>query len=52
MREAGEVLCADVYKDGTGMVEFANRKDMEWAAKYLDDSKFRSHEVKSLIVSF
>ena len=46
MREAGEVLCADVYKDGTGVCEFANRKDMQWAAKYLDDSKFKSHEVK------
>jgi len=44
MREAGEVLCADVYKDGTGVCEFANRKDMQWAAKYLDDSKFKSHE--------
>jgi len=47
MREAGEVLCADVYKDGTGVCEFARRKDMEWAAKYLDDSKFRSHENES-----
>lgn len=46
MREAGDVCYSDVYKDGTGVVEFLRRKDMEYAVKHLDDSKFRSHEVK------
>lgn len=47
MREAGEVLYADVYKDGTAVCEFSNHDDMKWAVKYLDDSKFRSHENES-----
>ena len=46
MREAGDVLFTDVYKDGTGLVEFQLREDMKFAIKNLDDSKFRSHEVK------
>ncbi len=45
MREAGDVLYADVFKDGTGVVEFARYSDMKWAIKNLDDTKFRSHEV-------
>ena len=45
MREAGDVCYADVYKDGTGVVEFLRYEDMKYAAKKLDDSKFRSHEV-------
>lgn len=45
MREAGEVVYADVYKDGTAVCEFKSHRDMEWAIKYLDDSKFKSHEV-------
>lgn len=45
MREAGEVVYADVYKDGTAVCEFKDHKDMKWAIKYLDDSKFKSHEV-------
>ena len=45
MREAGDVLFTDVYKDGTGIVEFQLRDDMRFAIKNLDDSKFRSHEV-------
>ena len=45
MREAGEVLYADVYKDGTAVCEFTSHRDMKWAVKYLDDSKFKSHEV-------
>jgi len=44
MREAGEVLYADVYKDGTAVCEFSNYEDMKWAVKYLDDSKFKSHD--------
>ena len=45
MREAGDVCYADVYKDGTGVVEFLRLEDMKYAARKLDDSKFRSHEV-------
>ena len=47
MREAGDVCYADVYKDGTGVVEFLRYEDMKYAARKLDDSKFRSHEVMS-----
>lgn len=47
MREAGNVCYADVFKDGTGVVEFIRYDDMKYAIKYLDDSKFRSHEVIS-----
>lgn len=45
MREAGDVLYADVFKDGSGVVEFARHNDMKWAINNLDDTKFRSHEV-------
>lgn len=45
MREAGEVCYADVFKDGTGVVEFLRYDDMKYAIKKLDDSRFRSHEV-------
>lgn len=48
MREAGDVCYADVYKDGTGVVEFLRYEDMKYAVKKLDDSKFRSHEVSSM----
>lgn len=44
MREAGDVCYADVYKDGTGVVEFLRYEDMKYAARKLDDTKFRSHE--------
>lgn len=44
MREAGDVCYADVFKDGTGVVEFQRRDDMKYAVKKLDDTKFRSHE--------
>ncbi|KAK6636413.1 Serine/arginine-rich splicing factor 1 [Polyplax serrata] len=44
MREAGDVCFADVFKDGTGVVEFLRQEDMRYAVKKLDDSKFRSHE--------
>ncbi len=49
MREAGDVVFTDVYKDGTGVVEFSRRDDMKWAVKNLDDTKFKSHEVKILM---
>ncbi len=45
MREAGDVGFADVFKDGSGVVEFLRHDDMKYALKKLDDSKFRSHEV-------
>jgi arginine/serine-rich splicing factor 1/9 len=45
MREAGDVCFADVFKDGTGVVEFLRYEDMKYAVKKLDDSRFRSHEV-------
>ncbi|XP_070572281.1 serine/arginine-rich splicing factor 1B-like [Ptychodera flava] len=44
MREAGDVCFADVYRDGTGVVEFLRYEDMKYASKHLDDTKFRSHE--------
>ena len=47
MREAGDVCFADVFKDGTGVVEFLRYEDMKYAVKKLDDSRFRSHEVSS-----
>jgi arginine/serine-rich splicing factor 1/9 len=47
MREAGDVCYADVFKDGTGVVEFLRYDDMKYAVRKLDDTKFRSHEVKS-----
>ena len=45
MREAGDVCYADVSKDGRGVVEFLRYDDMKYAARKLDNSKFRSHEV-------
>eukprot|EP00111_Clytia_hemisphaerica_P016393 TCONS_00048539-protein len=45
MREAGEVVYADVYKDGTAVCEFKSSSDMKWALKNLDDTKFKSHEL-------
>ena len=49
MREAGDVGFADVFKDGSGVVEFLRYDDMKYALKKLDDSKFRSHEVSWLL---
>lgn len=44
MRVAGNVCYADVFRDGTGVVEFIYYDDMKYAVKHLDDTKFRSHE--------
>ncbi|VDP93254.1 unnamed protein product [Echinostoma caproni] len=44
MREAGDVGYTDVFRDGTGVVEFLRYEDMKYAIRRLDDSKFRSHE--------
>ena len=49
MREAGDVQFTDVFKDGTGIVEYSRYEDMKYALKHLDDSKFRSHEVRSTV---
>ena len=43
-RHAGNVIYANVYHDGTGMVEFSRYEHMKRAVRELDDSKFRSHE--------
>jgi len=45
-REAGDVTFTDVFRDGTGIVEFARYDHMKRAVRDLDDSKFRSHEVR------
>lgn len=45
MREAGDVCYTDVYRDGTGVVEFVRKEDMTYAVRKLDNTKFRSHEV-------
>lgn len=45
MREAGDVCYADVYRDGSGVVEYLRYDDMKYALRKLDDSKFKSHEV-------
>ena len=45
LREAGDVYYAEVYGDGTGIVEFARQKDVDTAIEKLDNTKFKSHEV-------
>jgi len=45
MRTAGDVCFTEVYKNGTGIVEFNRHEDMKYAVKKLDNTKFRSHEV-------
>uniref|UniRef100_A0A915K3H9 RRM domain-containing protein n=1 Tax=Romanomermis culicivorax TaxID=13658 RepID=A0A915K3H9_ROMCU len=50
MREAGDVCYADVFKDGTGVVEYLRYDDMKYALKKLNDSKFRSHEGESTYI--
>lgn len=45
MREAGDVCYADVYRDGSGVVEYLKYDDMKYALRKLDDTKFKSHEV-------
>lgn len=52
MREIGEVCYADVFKDGTGVVEFAKKDDMLYALKKMDESRFRSHEVLVINILF
>ena len=45
LREAGDVYYAEVYGDGSGIVEFARQKDVDTAVEKLDNTKFKSHEV-------
>ena len=45
MRECGDVCYADVFKDGTGVVEYSNKEDMKSALRKLDDTKFTSHQI-------
>lgn len=52
MREAGDVCYADVYGDGSGVVEFTRYDDMKRAIRKLDDTKFRSHEVLKIYLIF
>jgi len=47
MREAGDVCFADVFKDGTGAVEYTRREDLQYAVTKLDDTRFKSHEGES-----
>lgn len=51
MREAGDICYADVFKDGTGVVEYTRQDDMKYAIKKLDDTKFKSHEVSLVQMS-
>eukprot|EP00923_Selenidium_pygospionis_P029601 GHVN01052760.1.p2 GENE.GHVN01052760.1~~GHVN01052760.1.p2 ORF type:complete len:248 (+),score=15.51 GHVN01052760.1:70-813(+) len=44
MRDAGECVYADVYRDGKGIVEFSRREEMERALHELHGSRFKSHE--------
>uniref|UniRef100_A0A8C2U7J4 Splicing factor, arginine/serine-rich 1 n=1 Tax=Coturnix japonica TaxID=93934 RepID=A0A8C2U7J4_COTJA len=52
MREAGDVCYADVFRDGTGVVEFVRKEDMTYAVRKLDNTKFRSHEVGFTLTCF
>lgn len=49
MRKVGDVVYADVDRYGEGVVEFANRDDMEHAIKSLDDTEFKSYNESSYI---
>lgn len=49
MREAGDVCFADVQRDGEGVVEFLRREDMEYALRRLDNTEFRSHQVRAVL---
>lgn len=52
MREAGDICYADVFHDGTGVVEFVRYEDMKYAVKKLDDTKFKSHEVCTHVTKY
>eukprot|EP00602_Paraphysomonas_sp_CaronLab_P010238 CAMPEP_0185017486 /NCGR_PEP_ID=MMETSP1103-20130426/430_1 /TAXON_ID=36769 /ORGANISM="Paraphysomonas bandaiensis, Strain Caron Lab Isolate" /LENGTH=227 /DNA_ID=CAMNT_0027546915 /DNA_START=59 /DNA_END=743 /DNA_ORIENTATION=+ len=42
MRKAGDVIYADVDRNGDGVVEFSNEDDMEHAVRKLDDTEFKN----------
>eukprot|EP00300_Choanocystis_sp_HF-7_P004004 c13050_g1_i2.p1 GENE.c13050_g1_i2~~c13050_g1_i2.p1 ORF type:complete len:257 (-),score=21.06 c13050_g1_i2:35-805(-) len=42
MRDAGDICFTDVFRDGTGVVEFSRKEDMEYAIRKLDRSEIRN----------
>jgi splicing factor, arginine/serine-rich 1 len=42
MRKAGDVIYTDTERDGSGVVEFATRADMDNAVRTLDDTEFKN----------
>lgn len=51
LREAGDVYYAEVYGDGSGIVEFARQKDVDTAVEKLDNTKFKSHEGETTYIT-
>ena len=49
MRRAGDVIYADVDREGNGTVEYSNESDMEKAVRSLDDTEFKNPFDKSYI---
>lgn len=49
MRKAGDVIHADVDRDGGGVVEYSNESDMENAVRKLDDTEFKNPFDKTFI---
>lgn len=45
-RKAGEVAYTNVERNGTGLIEFTNEKDMRYALKELDDTKLDGQYVR------
>ena len=48
-RKAGDVLRTDVDRDGSGTIEYANKDDMEYAIKKLDDTEFSNRYDKATV---
>ncbi|XP_065861356.1 serine/arginine-rich-splicing factor SR34-like isoform X2 [Euphorbia lathyris] len=42
MRRAGDVCFSQVFRDGSGIVDYTNYEDMKHAIKKLDDTEFRN----------
>jgi len=42
MRSAGDICFTDVYRDGTGIVEFSRKEDMEYAIRKLDKTDIKN----------
>lgn len=49
MRKAGDVIYADVDRNGDGVVEYSNEDDMENAIRKLDDTEFKNPFDKSYV---